>query len=299
MKEWISEAFARHERDPAGLALELETKVNDLEDPADLARFLRLSNHTIGSHLGDWSRARALAERAAVAPAAQSISSAVMTQVALAQFLGGAPELALATEARGLALSDDDPVFQLIGVRLQLAEALIAQRRVREGGALYDATVLLAERRAGGVAALRELAVASNNIASQLLESGDDDGALRDLLERAAIIAHRSWAEAGTWVNEERALYLLALVCNRLGQPARARGHALRALEMIEANGDEPVDCAFLNLALAHSYRLEGDEGEFARSSARAQDLAATFSDAGLVDWFTAERTKVERAERL
>jgi hypothetical protein len=108
----------------------------------------------------------------------------------------------------------------------------------------------------------------------------------------AAEAAHAFWVRCGTWVNEERALYLRALVANALGDGAEALAHADAALGIIDANGDQPVDDAFLRLDRARALGLEGDAAGQARELAAADAAAANWDDAGLNEWFAAERAK-------
>jgi hypothetical protein len=72
----------------------------------------------------------------------------------------------------------------------------------------------------------------------------------------AADAAHEFWMKIGTWVHDERARYLKALVANALGKSADGLVHADAALAIIAANGEQPVDWAFLTLARSRSLHL-------------------------------------------
>ena len=53
------------------------------------------------------------------------------------------------------------------------------------------------------------------------------------------------WKRCGTWINEERGLYLVALVSNRLRDYERGVKYAVAALEVIDVHafeGGEHVD---------------------------------------------------------
>jgi hypothetical protein len=112
----------------------------------------------------------------------------------------------------------------------------------------------------------------------------------------AAEAAHAFWLKCGTWVNEERALYLRALVANALDKPAKALVHADAALVLIAANGGEAVDAAFLNLARAHALQLAGKPGAGAEALEVADAAAAGWDDADLKDWYAAERARTTGA---
>ena len=59
-------------------------------------------------------------------------------------------------------------------------------------------------------------------------------------------------------------------------------------------NGEEVVDEAFINLAMADAFRIMGERGGYDKTLARAEELAADFNDAGLQSWFKEERAKAE-----
>ena len=54
----LADGFAHHAAEPEQLARELETASLDGAGAATLVEFVRVANHTIGEHLGDWPRAR-------------------------------------------------------------------------------------------------------------------------------------------------------------------------------------------------------------------------------------------------
>jgi hypothetical protein len=301
--EWISALWAVHDTESARVAGELEARLTGrldrLEEAAQLTRALRVSNHTIGNHLHDWPRARRVAEAAVASRRSSDVPAVALMHVATAQYLDGATSAALTSETAALARAREDPLYLLISARLLILQALVAEQRCVEAVGLFEALLALVSREAGGVALQREVAMACNNLASDLLEQALADESSRNLMSAAASAALHYWSAAGTWQNEERALYLCALVENRLGAPAKASEHAQRALAVIAANGDEPVDEAFLHLALAHAGRLSGAESIHTDALARARAIAAQFSDAALSQWYRKEEAKVLGARAL
>jgi len=133
----------------------------------------------------------------------------------------------------------------------------------------------------------------SNNLASELLENDERLAAQDELMLHAARTAFRYWSRVGTWVNVERGHYLLALVHRATGDAAAAREQADEGLALIaRADGEEPVDEAFLHLARARACRDLGDDEQHVTSLERADHLAASFEGEGLVGWYREERTK-------
>ncbi|MBE7490205.1 MAG: hypothetical protein HS108_00365 [Planctomycetes bacterium] len=289
----IQQGWARHDKDSAALAADLEANSALAADAPKTVTFLALASHTIGFHMKDWPRARKLAETVVTRLNAEPAASPAWGGLAIAQFMAGDETAALASECRAVELTDGDPVAALARTRVLLAGELIEAGRLEEGARLYHAVLNLARAQDRKLGSDRAVAVTSNNLANNLLELPARTPEQDKLMLAAAEAALEFWLKAGTWENEERAEYLLALVHNKLGRPDDALAHAGRGLEVIAANGEEVVDEAFLNLAAAAAYRLKGDQNSHNRALARADELAQGFADQGLKDWFMAERARV------
>jgi hypothetical protein len=280
----------QHDSDSEGYAAALEAAAAG-EAPAELrARLIHVANHTIGEHLGDWPRARRLAERVLAGRSPGAADAPAWARLATARFMAGDAAGSAEAEITYLKAAGDQVRDAYVDCKVNLAVSLIGSKRVAEGAAIYSQVVGLASEEKS--AADRGLAVASNNLASELVEQPSRTAEEDALMDAAAEAAHKFWIKAGTWVNEARALYLKALVANALGRPASALEHADMALAIIEANGDEPVDAAFLHLASANALGLQNEPEAHRRELAEADALAASFDD-GVKSWFAEERAKI------
>ena len=259
MLESLLEAgWSYHDAQSERLASELEAAADAAVAPGLLSRFLHLSNHTIGEHLGDWPRARRLAERTLAGRTASGETATAWARLCVARFLAGEPVLALAAEIDALRAARDGPLATLIETRFMLIAALVGSGRAGEAAALYDGALALA-RQAGNAAPARAIAAASNNLAAELVEAKTRSAAEDALMAAASDAAHEFWLRCGDWVNEEKALYLKALVANALGKSKAALAHADAALAIIEANGPRPSDAALLRLERAKALQtLDG-----------------------------------------
>jgi len=112
------------------------------------------------------------------------------------------------------------------------------------------------------------------------------------LMRVAADTSLEFWRKCGNWVNEERALYLKALVANELGVPNDALTHANAALAIIDANGARPIDAAVLRLARSRAFALLGDADGRQHEITLADLAAARSPDAALKAWFAEQRAK-------
>jgi len=292
IKDLIRDGWGYHDTESERLADELEAANLDELQGDEPAQCLMLANHTIGEHLGDWARARRFAEAASKAGAGGSGNSKVGVHLAVARYMDDAPVAGQQAEIDALQAMDD-PLDVYLSVKSSLARALAGSGRCADAGLVIRAANRLAAGLGESRASDRGMAVANNNLASELVESENLDENQRRLMLDCAEAAHTFWRRCGTWVNEERALYLLALVNNRTGDHARAMRYVNAALEVIAANGEEPVDEAFIRLAAATAHAGLSETESAAECLARADQLSATWTDQSLLDWYRSERGKV------
>ena len=254
-------------------------------DQLSLLGFLLL--HVLGEKLGHWTKAadrldsllagRGDAPLAVVAHAAAAAHLAGQADnralAELARIGGTAAETAVALVALGMRPPAETP-----GFAAELQRLADATRALDPGGPLDQ-----------------RLAVGFNNATSALLDRAAPpvEAGVAGALLAGSEAALRFWRAAGTWVNHERALYLRALVHNRVGNATAAGEDCRQALAIIDAHGGEEVDRAFLQLQMAGALHALGDEHEGARQLAAARAAASEWDDAGLKTWFEEELAKL------
>ncbi len=295
----LDEADACHDADPSRAAALLHA-IEAAQLAADRLPGLGfLLNHVLGEKLGNWRDAHA--RQAALLGAAGAAPAPVLfRQAAAAAQAAGA-----ADDARRLAASLADAASAPEHLALEVVALTVAMYRVPalDAAAAADCTRDALHSLRGDAEAWNEpgpfdtsAAACINNIASNLVERPADAFAhapLRDALHDAAQLAERFWLRAGNWIHHERAAYLRAMAANALAQAPQAREHALRALALIDANDiddNERVDRAFIELEHAHACRALELIAEAQTAQARADAIAAAFSDASLDDWFASRR---------
>lgn len=279
-------AAVEHLRELAAAAAEL--------DAEQLASLSWLINHLQGEILGDWPAAWSLQSQL---PSAEPSAKQLRNQAVAADLAGAAP----AAQDLGRRLAE---VLAVPPSNADLAIALAAlqhQAPGQEAAAAYLRLRALLPMAAtvDASAADAMLAAALSNVLSGLLEravptlDAPDAAALR----QGAALARQLWERTGTWLQQERACYLQALVANRLEEWAEARNWARQGLELIAAHGEEAVDQAFLLLELARACgRLELREAA-EQARAQAQALADGFEEAGLKTWFAQRAAVLEPAQ--
>ena len=238
LKSLVQEGWGYHDTDSERLALELESAPLDDTQTTVLAECLRLSNHTIGEHLNDWPRALRLVDKAIAANRTHEPDSATWMQLAIAGYMNAELSLATAAEINCLQTSKD-AMTAYVTLKSYLASSLVGSGRIDEAAAVLKALNVFASESGASMPFDRAIAIANNNIANELLEAPDPDPEVTKLMLECANTTLVFWKRCGTWINEERALYLLASVHNTAKQHQTALDYALKALEVIHANGVE------------------------------------------------------------
>jgi hypothetical protein len=189
--------------------------------------------------------------------------SVVLARAALAVRLlrgeaAGPGELLLAnvvrahgTAAVGLALAGDAD-----GARHLLQAA--AELTGRDGGADGEAW--------------KALAASYHNLASHL-HPGPRREATDRLMLDAAALSRQTWAQAGTWINVERADYQLSQCAAALGDGAQAKLHAQSCLALCEANDADAFERFFAHEALAVACVACGDAAGLRQELATLREL--------------------------
>lgn len=296
--ELLAQVNACHDDDvPRGAAL--LRKIDPAALPAAQApTYAFLLNHVLGEKLGAWPEAVQLHQRLLAQPSPAAVLWRQAGAAALACGDDDALQRAVTAYAGANAAAPTQAreVLQLSAAMFRIpgSDAATAARLASEAIA-----PLAAAQWATPGAIDSAVAACLNNIASHLQDRALPDlrvPALRDALQRSAELAYRFWLRVGTWVNFERALYLLAMVGNALGDANAARARALDALALLDEHDTEhaeSVDRAFIELERAHACTALGLSEEAAVATGNAATLAAAFDNAGLTRWFKSRRARL------
>jgi hypothetical protein len=292
LEKLLNDGWTYHDSKSGHLARELEAAALDGVAPDRLVTFLHLSTHTIGEHLGDWPRALALGKRVLDGHTPDARTAKAWGRLRAAALLAGEVVEAAGLELSYLKAAGDNVGAALLDMHLMLVNALVGCKRAGEGARLYRSALDLIGQVGRSTLVDRTVAVASNNIGWELYEmssrTADDDA----LMKLAADTSLEFWLKCGDWINEERGLYLKALVANVTGHPDVALTHADAALAIINANGERPLDAARLHLARAASFAVLDDTGGRARAIADADAAAAKLTATDLKERYAVARAR-------
>jgi tetratricopeptide (TPR) repeat protein len=293
IKELVNSGWARHAAETEAVAVDLEDAAVHATANLDANALLQLGLHVIGEHLNDWPRACRLAEKVAHGRADVHELSGMYSMLAGAQYMCGKTFEALANEANAVRLTQMEDVSVVISIRMRVSSALVFNHKIEEAERLLDAMLALARAQDEKLASDMMLAAGTHNLANELLYRKERTPAEDALMVKAAEASREFWLKCGTWDNEERGDYMLTLVSNELKQPDKALEYAARGLEIIAKNGEEVVDEAFFNLAMAKAFQMKQQPERYDHALARADELAADFPNEGLKKWYAEERAKV------
>ncbi len=252
---FIESAWTEHGDRPAAVAERLAQSLHRVETPEQLPPYARLLTHVFGEHLGAWAEGIALLQTLGARPGCGdgAAADAVMQGVALLRYAAG--------ERAALdALAPQQRVAVLAG-----AASALAGRRAFDAALAAHAQAL---READGLAVLeaptvRALAIGGNNLAAALEQRAERDAAQTDAMLAAAASALRHWRQAGGWLEEERAAWLLARCLVKAGRPAAALASAAQCLALCEAHGAPPFERFFGHAVTALAQRAAGDAAAF------------------------------------
>jgi len=274
---FIEQAWNDHVNDlPAVLARLNQGEALLAESPAKLNDFLQLAAHLHLEHRGDAQAMASLLDRQALLVAgdanAQSTveSTVAKARLTMALLRGESPDasaLPIAVRVR----AHGDAACGLAG-RGDHEQA----RRLLQAAAAIARDADDAHRTPAGKA----LAASYNNLAGVLLDGSRSPPADALMLEAAAQ-ARSAWAAAGTWLNVERAEYLLAIAHAAAGQGAQAAEHAQACAAICDANAADAFERFFAQEAMARALIAQGQPDAARQQTTRMQAQLADIGDDG------------------
>lgn len=293
LQKLLNDGWNYHDNESERLARELEAAAEAGMEFKLVAPFLHLSTHAMGEHLGDWARALRLGKRVLDDRTPTLETAKAWGRLYVAAVLAGDLIEAANSELSYLKAAGDDFAAALLDMRFMLAGALVASNRASEGARLYRGALDLVGQIRQTALLDRTIAVASNNLGWELYEMSQRSADQDALMQLCAETSLKFWLNCGDWINEERALYLKALVSNVTGSPASGLADADKALAIIASRGERPLDAARLLLVRASSLAALGDANGRLRAIGDADAAAANLTAPNLKAQFAAERSRV------
>jgi hypothetical protein len=274
-------AWRDHGDDPAGVAARLADARALPQDDGERAQLASLASHIYGEHLGRWMDGVAFLDtlRPSTAHEAHAGDEDDGRHDALMQALDRhvATLRHAAGDTRALeALAPEDAAAALAACASAMAGRGDFARATADYAAACD---LAAPGLADGSPAIRALAVGGNNLAAALEEKPDRTPAQTRAMVDAAQSALAHWRRAGTWLEEERAHYRLAMSRLAAGDAAGAIDSAGHCLAVCDVHQAPPFERFFGYAALAMARRAAGERAGFDDARTRALAMYEALAD--------------------
>ncbi len=275
---FIATGWADHADNAPAVAERLAQSLDVVASPEHVLPFARLTTHVFGEHLARWNDGAALLEALRESSGwdgSPAQTGAVIRGVAVLRHCSGAT-----TALDGLSVEDR------ITVLATAALAFVGQKAAQAAIEAYGQAMALAAATQfpPDSPAIRALAAGGNNLAAELSEKPE-----RDALETAGMLAAaegglKYWKLAGTWLEEERAEYMLSTCLRKAGDTGAAIEHAQRCIAICEANDAPAFERFFGHAVLAMAQREANDIDAFTASREAALRWHAQV-DAGEQAW--------------
>jgi hypothetical protein len=228
---------------PEGVAL--------LSEPRHVPMLVKIIVHVDGEHLGAWDRGlERLRELKKNPLAGREVDDGILTL----------------RVAKGEDLADLSP-----SVLATAAAAVLGQKQVARAGQLFREAAALGGALQPGDPGNRALAVAGNNLASELCEQENLSADATALMLLAADTGRKYWERAGTWLNVARAEWRVAVCRLKAGDAGGAATHARLCLDELAKHPEaEAFDQFYGWEAYARAERALGRDFRASREQARA-----------------------------
>ncbi|RXJ74079.1 hypothetical protein CS022_05420 [Veronia nyctiphanis] len=290
--DFVNKGWKYHDQESERLSGELESLDLSSLTSEDLTPLLALSNHTMGEHRNEWERAYAFAQKAVSSFDADELSSRQHSKLAVAAFMSGDVAKGHFEEAQAVVKAGDEGLAAVVEIKVAMSAALIAVGQIDDALHLFNAASTLSSSLTEKHFADRAIAISANNLASDLLRVSPRTDAHDELITAAATLSLAAWRKCGTWINAVRGLYLLQYVENERGRFALTVDHGLEAIAVLDKNGGDDIEEAFIRLELARALHHLGENERSTSDLNRADDLSQTWEDKSLVEWYQNERSK-------
>jgi hypothetical protein len=255
---YLHKSWSEHAKDPQGVAEQFESKFALLVKPEDVLAFSQLISHVFIEHLCKWREGKQTLTKLLKLPLSEGASTQKSLQRSIATMdylIGDQQEISqhsaadqvriLAASASGFAAAQDIAKAQNT---LQKAVS-IASANLEEKDPAY-----------------KPLAMAGNNLASQLEEKINRSAEETSLMLFAAETARTFWERAGTWLEVERAEYRLAHSHLAAGNIAIAIRHAELCQKICEQNSADAMEMFFVVECFAKIYLKQDRRDDFAKA---------------------------------
>lgn len=245
-KKLINEGWKNHDRKSQEVADSLFEGFHLLETPEQFPPFVSLAIHTIGGHLGQWSKAEELLQELTRLDSFQNDSCVYRGLSALSYIQNN-----LDNFQKYLALCPKEEKDSEVRIYAMAANELVGQKEIKRAKEVFHLTLTkMSSNLEKGDSSARAMAICGNNLACELEEKEVRSEEENEFMVLAAQTARKYWEVAGSWVEVERAEYRLAMSLMKANRFNEALEHARNCERICLENEAAPFEKFFAYEAL-------------------------------------------------
>ena len=300
LEEFVATGWSEHGEDAEGVFARMPEGVALVTEPKHVGPLTGLLVHVAAEHLGKYDEGLALLDRLEKRPVVKAGSEearAVARSKATLHLARGDRKSADALLARSAEGSRFPAASDRVRALAVAGSALAAFGKAKEGAALLEEALAAASYGpTKDDPAARALAVTGNNLAVEFETRATRTPAETEVMLKAAEVGRRWWGVVGTWAEVAQADYRLAMSHVAAGKAREALAHAQKALQGVEANGNDPGAAFSPREALARARLAGGDRAGAKRERDVAAALLPKISDADTRSYCEADLTSLDSA---
>lgn len=269
-RAYLNKSWSEHAKNPQAVADQFESQFKFLTSPEDIVPFAQLISHVFIEHLVNWAQGKQVLTQLRNLPLSEEpiTQNALRRSVATMDYLLGEQQ-----DISPYSASDQVRILAASASGFAAAQRILDARRT-----LQEAVSIASKKLDENDPAYKPLAMAGNNLASQLEEKENRDSEETALMLFAAELARKFWELAATWIEVERAEYRLAQSHLSAGNIETAMQHAKLCLEICQRNSADAMELFFATECFAKIYLKQNKKAEFAEAIQQMESYLAQLS---------------------
>jgi hypothetical protein len=252
---YLHKSWSEHAANPQGVADQFESNFKLLSKPDDVLAFSQLVSHVFIEHLSNWSKGKETLTKLLSLTLSESVATqkSLQRSIATLDYLTGEKK----------EISHHSAADQVRILSAAASGFAAAKNTANSKNTLQKAVTIASSQLDEKDPAYKPLAMAGNNLASQLEEKKNRSAEETSLMLFAAETARTFWERAGTWLEVERAEYRLAHSHLAAGNIEKTTRHAELCREICEKNSADAMEMFFVVECFAKIYLKQNKNSDF------------------------------------
>lgn len=255
---YLNKSWSEHAKNPQAVADQFVDQIKLLVKSDDIIPFAHLISHVFIEHLCTWTKGKQILTQLLELPLSNNLitQQSLKRSIATMDYLSGEQQ-----DVSQYAISDQVRILATSASGFAATQDILKAQSTLQKAVSLASTELVEKD-----PAYKVLAMAGNNLSSQLEEKNNRSIEETSLMLFAAKLARKYWEMAATWIEVERAEYRLSQSYLSAGDIALAIQHAEHCLEICKKNSADPMELFFANECFAKIYRKQNKKDEFVKA---------------------------------